>query len=76
MGKHGGRFLKSKQSQRKVMLTWFLLEVLIERIDYFPMCLKSTVMQVMYNCFITLNLANDVMVFFPASRNVELSWVS
>ena len=46
------------------MLTWFFLEVWIGKNEYFPMCSKSTVMQVMYYyCFILLDLANNVIIF-------------
>ena len=67
-------FLKLEWSQGKVMLTWFFLEVLIGKNEYFPICNKSTVMQVMYYyCFILLDLANNVMIFPLRARilNIE-----
>jgi len=40
----------------KVLPIWFSVEVWIERDEYFHMCFESTVIQVMYNCFIIILL--------------------
>ena len=54
--------MKSEQLEGKVLLIWFPVEGWIERDGYFHMCFESTVMQVTYNCFILLDLANNVRV--------------
>ena len=54
--------MKSELCKGKVLLIRFPVEVWIERDEYFHKCFESTVMQVTYNCFILLDLANNVRV--------------
>ena len=64
--------MKSERCKGKVLLIWFQVEVWIERIKYSHMCFESTAMQVMYDCFILLDLANNVKMLPLQPKNIEL----